>query len=586
MKTSREELAALADVALGKKKADMVIRGGDLLSVYTGELLKGYSLATKSGKIAYIGEDASHAIGAGTEVIEAQGKVLIPGLIDAHYHFDSSVDEFLKYSMVCGTTTTIAETLDIGNTVGYEGVVALLDNLKDQPVKFFALAPSAEPLPLPFKQESFISEEQMEQLLELDEILGLGETIWTSVIEGDRHVLNNFAKVLNQGKKLEGHASGARGSKLAAYVACGISSCHEPIRAEEVLERLRLGLHAMIREGSIRQDLEPISAIKDEDIDFRRLILVTDGLSAQDLVEYGHMNHIVQKAIDLGFDPVTAIQMSTINPAEHFSLDHLIGGLAPGRYADIIIIPSLSRIECEYVISNGRVIARDGELLVPPRKSVYPECILDSVHLPRMLQRDDFNISAQGRKGQATVRVMRLISDLVTRKTTATLPVADDSIQMAPEQDLLKIACIDRRDNPGTMFTAFIRGFGLKSGAIASSFSWARTSPIIVVGTNEGDMAQAVNRIAELNGGLVLCQRGQILAELPLPIGGVLTNGPQEEAAAKMRRITELAVELGASSARPFFTLQTMPTMAIPHFRITSKGLLDVKERKIVNLIT
>ncbi len=585
MRISREEIEGLVDVALGKKEADLVIRGGDLLSVYTGELLKGYSVAIKGEKIAYIGEDASHAIGADTEVIEAQGKVLIPGFIDGHYHFDSSVDSFLRYAMVCGTTTIIAETLDIGNTIGYEGVVALLENLRGQAIKFFALAPSAEPLLPSLEQGGLISEKEMEQLLDLEEVLGLGETIWTLALEGERHVLDNFSKVLTRGKTLEGHSSGAKGNKLVAYVACGISSCHEPIKIEEVLERLRLGLYTMIREGSIRQDLEPLSGVKDEGIDFRRLVLVTDGLSAQGLVEHGHMDYIVQKAINLGFDPVTAIQMATINPAEHFSLDHLIGGIAPGKYANILIIPDLSTIECQYVISKGRVVARDKELLVLPKESVYPDSVLKSVHLPRSLTPEDFNVQAQGRDGKATVRMIILISDLVTEETSATLPVVNGSIQMVPEQDLLKVSCIDRRDAPGAMFTAFIKGFGLKSGALASSFSWERTSPIIVVGADEADMAQAVNRIAELNGGLVLCQRGQILEELPLPIGGALSNCPQEEAAAKLRRITALTAKLGSSLSRPFFTLQTMPTVAIPYFRITRKGLLDLKEKKIVDLI-
>lgn len=582
---SPQEIETLVDVALGKRKADLIIKGGSLLNVYTGELLKGYSIAIKGERIAYVGENSDHTVGDGTKIIDAQGKVLIPGFIDGHAHFYSSIDEFLRYSMVSGTTSIVVETLEMGCSTGYEGVISFLENLKDQPIKLFALAPAMELLPGPIGQGSTISDKEMERLLNSDDILGLGETMWTTVLEKDQQVLGYFAKALAQKKKLEGHSAGAKGDKLVAYIASGISSCHEPINMEEVLERLRLGIHVMIREGSIRRELEAISKIKDTGIDFRRLVLVTDGLSPEDLVTYGHMDYIVQKAINLGFAPIVAIQMATINPAEHFSLDHIIGGIAPGRYADILIIPDLRTIHCEYVISNGQVIARDKKLLAEPRKCVYPESVLRSIHLPKKLNREDFAVSAQGKKGKARVRVISIVSDLITEESAAELPVANDLIQMDLERDLSKITVIDRYDNPGAMFTAFVKGFGIESGAIASSYTWTRRCPIIAVGADEEDMARAVNRVAELNGGLVICKKGNILEELPLPIGGVTPSCPTEEAARKLRRITQLIANLGSSLSRPFLTLQTLPSPVLPFFRISQRGLINLRQKRIVDLI-
>ena len=581
---SPQEIETLVDVALGNKKADLIIKGGSLLNVYTGELLKGYSVAIKGERIAYVGENSDHTAGEGTQLIDAQGKVLIPGLIDGHTHFYSSVDEFLRYSMVCGTTSIVTETLEIGCSTGYAGVISFLENLKDQPIKLFALAPAMELVPGSIGQGSTISDKEMEQLLNLDEILGLGETMWTAVLEKDQQVLGYFARALSQKKRVEGHSAGAKGNRLVAYIASGISSCHEPINTEEALERLRLGIHVMIREGSIRRELEAISQIKDKGIDFRRLVLVTDGLSPEDLVTYGHMDYLVQKAINLGFDPIVAIQMATINPAEHFSLDHLIGGIAPGRYADILIIPDLRTIHCEYVISNGQIIAKNKKLLVEPRKCVYPQSLLRSIHLPKKLNPEDFAVSARGENGKARVRVISIVSDLITEESAAELPVVDGLVQMDVERDVLKVSVIDRYENSGTVFTGFVTGFGIESGAIATSYTWTRGCPIIAIGADEQDMAHAVNHIAELNGGLVVCKKGAILEELPLPLGGVTPSCPIEEAAYKVRHITKLIAKLGSSLSKPFLTLQTLPSPVLPFFRISQGGLINLREKRIVDL--
>ena len=582
----QEQINALVQVALGKEPADLVITSGNLVNVYSAEVLEGHSISIKGDKIAFVGPDASHTIGKETKVIDAQGKFLLPGFIDAHFHFtDVAPDEFIGYSAPTGTTTIFAE-LDLGTVVGYEGTTALLDNMKGQPIKFFGLAPSIPQPPQFLPRERVpISCEEVESLLQREDVVGLGETLWIGVLEGDKDLITNIRATLNRKKKLEGHASGAKGYKLAAYVASGISSCHESINAQEAMDKLRLGMCVMIREGSIRRDLEAISSLKGKDIDFRRLALVTDGIGAEDLAHFGHMNYIVQKAIDLGIPATKAIQMATLNPAEHFGLDNLIGGIAPGKCADILILPSLAKIECELVISNGRIIAKDGELLIKPRKCIFPDSVMESLHVPRKFSPADFDVPARDRKDKVKVRIMKLITEVITQEYQVELHIRGNRIKMDVERDILKVSVIDRKDNTGEVVTGFVQGFGLKSGAFASSYSWELGSPIVAVGADEEDMAMGVNRVIELQGGLVVTKNGEVIAELPLPVGGCMAGESLSKVIEGYQAVKEAVKNLGSSLMDPYLTLQTLPGTFLPYFRITLQGFADMKNKKVVALI-
>jgi len=418
----------LINVTLGREKADLAIINATILNVYTGELLENHSVAIKGEWIAYVGDDPGDSIGPQTNIIDARGKTIIPGLIDGHTHLVwlFTVSEFLRYAMVGGTTTIITETMEAFPVTGYEGVVDFLASLSDQPVKIFANAPAMVSIS---KKARGISKATLRKLLVRDDILGLGESYWQVVIQEPDEFLPIFEETLRFGKRLEGHSAGAKGKKLMAYIAAGISSCHEPINAEEVLERLRLGMHVMVREGSIRRDLAPISRIKDAGVDLRRLILVTDGIEPGDLVEKGYMEFVVQKAIDCGFDPVNAIQMATINVAEYFFLDSIIGGIAPGKYADMLIIPDPGVIKAEYVISKGKIIAREGNLLVSPRKHVFSRESLNSIHLLRELEPSDFSIPVKKTSSHVNVRVIDQVTDLVTKELIVSVPVFDGEIR-------------------------------------------------------------------------------------------------------------------------------------------------------------
>jgi len=573
----------LINVTLGREKADLAVINGTVLNVYTGELLENHSVAVKGEWIAYVGDEPEDTIGPQTNIIDAKGKTIIPGLIDGHTHLVwlFTASEFLRYAMVGGTTTIITETMEAFPVTGYEGVVDFLASLSDQPVKIFANAPAMVSIS---KKARGISKETLRKLLARDDIVGLGESYWQVVIQEPDEFLPLFEETLRFGKRLEGHSAGAKGKKLMAYIAPGISSCHEPINAEEVLERLRLGMHVMVREGSIRRDLAPISRIKDAGVDLRRLILVTDGIEPGDLVEKGYMEFVVQKAIDCGFDPVNAIQMATINVAEYFFLDSIIGGIAPGKYADMLIIPDPGVIKAEYVISKGKIIAREGNLLVSPRKHVFSRESLNSIHLLRELEPSDFSIPVKKTSSHVNVRVIDQVTDLVTKELIVSVPVFDGEIRSDVSMDIIKVAAIDRGYSPGKIFVGLIRGFRLSTGAIACSASWD-TSDIIVVGENDKDMAGAVNRIYALQGGAVAYARGKILAEIPLPVFGIMADMPMEMLSKRMEEITRVIKDLGFPFDDPLLTLITLTGAAIPFLRICEEGLVNLKDGKTLGLI-
>ncbi|MDI6726514.1 MAG: adenine deaminase C-terminal domain-containing protein [Smithellaceae bacterium] len=562
--------------ALGQLTADMIVTNGRILNVYTGELLEGLSIGIKGSKIAYVGKIPEGSRGDGTQIVDAQGGTIIPGFIDGHAHLAwlYQTHEFLRHAIPRGATTIITETMEVFPIMGYEGVRELLKSCARQPIKIFATAPAMVSIS---KKVRGIPREILAKLLRREDILGLGESYWQAILQEPERFLPLFSQTQRRGKSLEGHSAGARGEKLMAYVAAGISSCHEPINMEEVRERLRLGLYVMVREGSIRRDLAAIAPIKDASIDLRRLILVSDGVEPVDLLERGHMDSIVQKAIDCGFPPAQAVQMATLNVAEHFSLAHLIGGIAPGRYADLLIIPDLAKIEPRCVISNGRMVAEEGKCLVPPRKHAFSRKSRQSVQLPRPATAGDFQVRAADPVPEARVRVIDQITDLVTKEIVLALPVVNGEIRQDLNRDILKVAAIDRTHNPGECFVGFIRGFQLKRGALASSASWD-TSDIIIVGADDADMAAAVRRIHDLQGGSAICAEGKILAEVAHPVFGLLSDAEIGVLAQDLAHFTETAHLLGIPFPNPLLTLITLTGAAIPYLRICEEGLVNLKD--------
>ncbi len=581
MQNDRHELIK---VALGEAEADLAIISGSVVNVYTGEV-EGASVLIKGERIAYVGQDARKSIGSQTQVIDAAGKTLIPGLIDGHTHVDVlySINELLRFALQGGTTTIITESCTIATAMGYDGIIQFLNSVRRQPVKVFVTAPPMVTIS-PVTEEHAIGVKELRRLFGYKEIIGLGEPYWGDVVGGNQRLLDIIAETIKLGGKVDGHSAGASGKKLQAYVSSGVSSCHEPTNAAEVLERLKLGLFVLIREGEVRRELEAVAPIKDSGIPLNRLAISTDGVGPEQLVSQGYVEVLVQKAIDLGFDPVLAVQMATINVAQHFALDDIIGGIAPGKYADIVIIPDLKTIKADYVISNGRVVSKDGQVLVPPRKHRYPQSLCHSLRLPNDFSAEDFGIPVGSGRKELKVRLMDQVTDLLVREEFVDMPVADGQLKADVSKDILKVAAIERSFGTGKSFVGLIRGIGLKKGAIATSSVWD-CGDLVVVGADENDMARAVNRTRELDGGMVVCAGGKIVAEMAFPVAGEISTEPMEAIADKLNSIQKAANELGARSSDIHLTMAVLPTPAIPFLRICESGLFNLRENRFVDLI-
>jgi adenine deaminase len=571
-----EVMHKLRKVALGQEKADLVVVQGELVNVYSGEILQDQSIAVKDEWIVYVGGDIDHTVGPETEIIDASGKVLIPGLIDSHTHmiWYCTPDEFVRYATRGGTTTFITEISELSH-LGYHALLEYLQALENQPAKIFATAPPAITLSHSFRQHS-PDLEQFKELLLNKNVLGVGEGYWQEVLRGEKNFPALAAESLRIGKVVEGHAAGCKDKRLQAYLTTGVSSCHESVSAAEVLEKVRLGVFTMIREGSIRKELEAIYEIKDRDVNFSRLALVTDGIEPRELVQRGHLECAVRRAIELGFDPVLAIQMATLNPAIHFHLDGMLGGLAPAKYADIVVISDLRTFRAEWVISNGRVIAKDGQFREKKRQNPL------SFDGPKDIRVDprEFAIHVKG-NGPYRVRAMDQVSMMVTREAILEIMPSGRELKADPERDLLKASLITCERK---VFTGFIRGLGLKKGALAASNGW-EISGIITVGSNEDEMADAVNRVAELRGGIVLYAEGNIRAELPLPIGGILSNLSAKEIVQRLEHLQIEAKNLGFPFEDVMLTICTLTTPAIPFLRLSEHGLVDLRKGEVVDLI-
>ncbi len=581
-----EKSRQLMRVALGEVEADLAVINGSIVNVYTGEVIDGDTVLVKGDRVAYVGKKPGRSIGPGTRIIDAAGRVLVPGFIDGHTHLLNgmySISEVLRYAIKGGTTTIITETMEFGFSLGYRGIIESIRSVRNQPVKVYITIPPMVSIS-PVAQANVLTVEEMDRLLRYREVLGLGESFWGPVIEDEGQNLRLIAQTVKSGRLVDGHTAGARGNKLQAYTSLGVTSCHEPTTAEEVLERLRLGLYIMVREGETRREMEAVARMKDDDVDFRRMILASDGLGPWQLVEDGYMEFILQKAINLGFDPVRAIQMVTLNVAQRFGLDDTTGGIAPGKFADMVIIPDLRTIRPECVISNGQVVARDGDVIVQPRKHRYGKETRDSVHLRREFMADDFAVPAGGRRDKARVRVIDQETYLVTREAVLELPVADGWILPDTGQDVIKVAAIERVHNSGRMFTGFVRGLGFKRGAIAATTSWD-TCDMVVAGVDEVDMAVAVNRIRELNGGIVVCVRGEIVAEISLPVAGLITSLSMESISAALHHIQQAAAGLGCTQPDIRQTLSVLTTGGIPFLRIYESGLVDIRQNRFVDLL-
>ena len=574
----------LMETALGNEPADLVIRNGLLVDVYSGRMVDGRSVAVKDRWIAYVGPDADHTIGENTKVIEADGRPISPGYMDTHTHLDSywNMADFLFYAIPGGTTTFVTELESSGYALGAEGVEAFLGQIRHRPVKFYCTIPSMVTLS-PALRSLFISPEQHKRLLADPIVVGLGESYWQGVVlTSDNRVLELMQETLHAGKSVQGHAAGAFDRKLAAYAAAGALSCHESITSEDVLSRLELGYYVMVREGDIRRDLEILLPIKDK-IDFRRLILVTDGTNPDLLIKSGYLVDVLQKAVDIGLDPVKTIQMVTINPAQHFGMDHILGGIAPNRFADILILPEKGEMKPDVVISEGRIIAENGTTTIDIPRIPYPAHFFKSVKIPRVSP-SDLKVPSSAATSSNGVRTMDIqTGGLVTREGRAMPAEAGGWLEPKPDEDLLKAVFIERVTGKGERFVGFVRGWGQKAGAAATTLCW-EAGGLVAVGTNDLDLAVAINRVIEMQGGTSVSVRGEVRLELPFSVLGYLSERPIREIAAGAERFQKELNGLGSNLEYPHLSLMVLTTSAIPFIRITERGYYRFRENDYVGI--
>ena len=581
----------LIAVAAGREQADRVFRNCKLVNVQTREVLDGWQVAIAEGRFAYVGADASHCIGEDTEIFDVNGRYLIPGLCDGHMHIESGMltpAEFAAAVIPHGTTTMFTDPHEIANVLGLEGVRMMHDEALMQPVNIFTQMPSCAPSAPGLETTGFeISAEDVAEAMGWPGIIGLGEMMnFPGVINGDTQMLAEMAETMNAGKTVGGHyASPDRGAAFSAYVAGGAADDHEGTAEEDALARVRNGMRSMMRLGSAWYDVETqITAITERGIDPRNFILCTDDCMAETLVNDGHMNRVVRHAIDCGCDPLIALQMATINTATHFGLERELGSIAPGRRADMIITSDLKTLPIEHVIARGKTVAKDGKITVDCPHYDWPDSARQTVHLGKPLEEKDFDILAPKGKNTVMTRVIGVVENQApTKALNFELPVIEGCVKASG--DVCQIALVERHRATGHVSNGFVSGFGYTGNMAIASTVAHDSHHMIVVGTSHADMALAANRLGEVGGGVTVFKDGQELALVELPIGGLMSDQPAAEVAARAAKMIEAMVACGCNLNNAYMQHSLLALVVIPELRISDLGLVDVTKFELTSVL-
>ncbi len=573
-------------VAIGKEPANLVIKNGLLLNVYSGEIYPG-GIALGGEKIAAVG-DIEYTIGETTEVIDADGKYLTPGFIDGHIHPESSnlsMSKFAEIALCHGTSSIFTDLHEIGVVGGIEAMNAALDEGKQTPLKYYWVVPSHIPFSPDLETSGGrINADIIEQAMIREEAVGLSEVCSSYVAMEHADLMRSLDITSKERKTISGHGPDATGPLWNAFVAVGVNNDHESLSAEDILLRVRTGVHAQLRHNLIVPTLpQMITAITKQGINTRMLSLVTDDTSSVILVKEGHMDYLVRLALEQGVDFMTAIQMVTLNAAQTFNKDNEIGSLAPGRFADINIVEGPPNFKVLKTIVNGKLVAESLRPLKPVSLKDHQLCLFNTFHVKKEVTSRDMVIEAKTGAQKAHLHVMRTLPWVpVTEGGEADLPVENGYIASDVNQDLLHIAVVERHRKTGNIGRAFLGGMGLKSGAMASSIGHDHHN-IVTLGANPEDMAIAVNRIAEMQGGIVLVEKGQVLDEIPLPLLGLLTDIDAWTLAEKREALLNKAREMGCNVSDAFMFLSFISLAALPAFAITDKGYIDVIAQRVMD---
>jgi adenine deaminase len=563
-------LAKLISVARGDSPADLLLKNAKIINTFVGVIEEG-NVAIYGDRIAGIGNYQK-----ANEIIDLKGSYLAPGLINGHTHIESSMlhpAQYIQAVVPRGTSTVITDLHEITNVAGFDGIKFVLDWAQKLPLDMFLMAPSCVPATHMETSGAEITAHDIKRALKLPNAIGLGEMMnFPGIISGNKDVLKKIDAA--QGKVIDGHAPAVTNKRLNAYLAAGIGSDHESTALEEGREKLRRGMHLMIREGSSEKNLDALLPLVN-DKTFCRCLFVVDDRSCSDLLSDGDIDAVVRKAIQSGLEPVRAVQLATINAAEYFRL-YDRGGIAPGYIANLITITDLPKLEIDMVFYKGSPVARGGSYLLPPLKTSSEE-LTDTVHIK------PFNIEALKliARGESFPIIEIIPGQIVTKKRIERVKAKEGVISPNVEEDILKLVVVERHKASGNIGLGLVKGFGLKRGALASSIAHDSHN-IVAVGTNDPDIFTAVKEIEKLQGGLVVCVDGKILAALPLPIAGLLSPEPLEAVVKKFEKVEKTALGLGNIPPAPFALLSFVALPVIPELRLTDMGLVDVLEFKLI----
>jgi adenine deaminase len=564
-----ESVADLIAVARGQRPPDLVVKAGNVVNVFSEEVYPA-DVAIWGHVIAGVGQYD------GPNEIDAAGKLVCPGFIDGHVHLESSmvtVPEYARAVVPTGTTSVMVDPHEIANVMGSEGILYMLKASKYNPLSVYVMLPSSIPSS-PFETTgSELSAVDLLPFLSDRWVLGLGEVMnFQGVLAGDSDILDKI-KVAAQGP-IDGHAPSLTGRDLAAYAAAGIRSDHECTTQDEALERLRLGMYVMIREGSTSRNLADLLPVVDAATSWR-CILVTDDRTPSDLLAEGHMDHLIRLAQAGGTPLPRAVKMATITAAQRFGL-HRLGAVAPGYRADLAVVDEES-FRAEAVLKNGQLVARNGQLV---QELVSPKVSLRGSINVAWLTREDFAIEALGSR----VRVIGMIPDQITTEhLQMDALVRDGQAVSDPSRDLCKLVVVERHQASGNMGKGFIHGFGLRRGAVATSVAHDHHN-LLVAGVDDADMLLAAVEVVKMHGGIAVAADGQVLERLALPVAGLMSERPLAEVKEAVDKVDRAAQDLGATSRSPTSALSFVALPVIPSLKITDRGLVDVEQFRLVDL--
>jgi adenine deaminase len=577
------EREALIDVALGNEPADAVILGGRIVDVHTGTI-RDEGVAIKNGRIAAVG-DVGYTQGDGTEVIDAAGSHLVPGLINPHlhqWHTYTNCTVFAQTNLLHGTTAVADGFYGHAILTGIKSVRFFLDELKATPVKPIFLAPT-----MAYTQNRFLglplspnapAPNELFEMLDWPETVGTEETGFELIFDRARRdtvILELIEETLRRGKVVTGHGAGLEGDRqMNAFAATGLMNDHEIVSAADARRKVEMGVTAHIREGSGCEDTPAvIRAILDDGLSSRAFNLCSDVVTTEAMINTGAQDNGIRVAVRNGLDPMTAIQMSTIQPAEFFRVNHNIGSIAPGRIADIVFVDDLATFEISRVMADGKIWVSEGKLTDEVARPDYPQWLYETMNTKRELREGDFTIRAPAEDGPVPVRVIKITDgSLVSEEEHAELQAHGGDVKADPSVGINKVAMIDRVAGSGEIGVAFVKGFGLRDGAIGSSAN-VFNQQVVVVGANEADMVVAANAIIKMGGGFVAVRDGNVVADFPTPLNGIVSDLDLEETRARVTNLLAVWREMGCELTTPQINLEFVTLVTIPQLRISTRGL-------------